>query len=150
MTLEDIVKAMQTYEVVLEPDENEPEWWAGAPSVARAEDGAFYLAARMREGRSPRGRRGYEIRILSSTDGRRFETINRILREDAGVPVFERPAFVIDPHTGKYRLYGCAGLQRGWVILKFDDADDPVPRPGHRRRRDRPRCSGDVIRDAQA
>jgi len=126
MTLEHIVTAMQTYHVVLEPDENTPEWWAGAPSVVRADDGTFYLAARMREGRSPRGRRGYEIRILKSADGRRFETINRILREDAGMPGFERHALVIDPHTRKYRLYGCAGLERGWVILKFDDADNPA------------------------
>ncbi|MDQ1256128.1 MAG: hypothetical protein QG656_724 [Candidatus Hydrogenedentes bacterium] len=115
------------YEVILEPDENTPDWWAGAPSVWRDADGTFYLAARMREGNSPRGRRGYEIRILRSADGRRFETVHRIARDAAGVPGFERPALVRDPVTGKYRLYGCAGLEdRGWAILKFDDADDPA------------------------
>ena len=94
MTLDDIRSAMSRYEVVLEPDQDTPEWWAGAPSVLRAEDGTFYLAARMREGRSPRGKRGYEIRILRSPDGKRFETVNRIRREEAGVPGFERPALV--------------------------------------------------------
>jgi hypothetical protein len=123
---EAVVKAMGEYDVVLEPDENTPEWWAGAPSVVRAADGTFYLACRMREGNSPKGRRGYEVRILKSGDGRRFEPINHITREEAGVPGFERPALGIDPASGKFRLYGCAGLERGWAILKFDDVDDPA------------------------
>ena len=123
---EHIVSAMARYRVILEPDEDTPEWWAGAPSVVRSDDGTFYMAARMREGRSPRGRRGYEIRILKSTDGQHFEPINHILRQDAGVPVFERPALLRDPHTGKFKLYGCSGLERGWAILKFDDVQDPA------------------------
>ncbi len=123
---DDLVSAMSHYEVILEPDEDMPEWWAGAPSVVYSEDGAFYLAARMREGRSPRGRRGYEIRILKSVDGHHFEPVNHILRDDAGVPVFERPAMVKDPRTRKYKLYGCAGFERGWAILKFDDVDNPA------------------------
>ena len=123
---DDIVQALSEYEVVLEPDEDTPEWWAGAPSVVRADDGTFYLAARMREGISPPGKRGYEIRILRSEDGRRFEAINSITREAAGVPVFERPALVVDPATGLFRLYGCSGLEHGWTILRFDDVDDPA------------------------
>jgi len=127
MKLDAIEKGLARYEVVLEPDENIPEWWAGAPSVVRAPDGVFYLAARMREGRSPRGRRGYEVRILKSTDGgRRFEPVHRITREAASVPGFERPALALDPHTGRFKLYGCAGLPDGWVILKWDDADNPA------------------------
>jgi hypothetical protein len=126
MTLDEVVSAMSRYEVILEPDEDTPEWWAGAPSALLSQDGTFYLAARMREGRSPRGRRGYEIRILKSTDGRRFEVINRILREEAGVPGFERPCLVQDPRSGRYRLYACAGFERGWAIIKFRDADDPA------------------------
>ena len=89
MKLDDIAKQLADYAVVLEPDENRPEWWAGAPSVVRARDGTFYLAARMRHGSSPKGRRGYEIRILKSSDGRHFEPIHRIRREDAGVTPFE-------------------------------------------------------------
>ncbi|MBN1347079.1 MAG: hypothetical protein JXQ73_30590 [Phycisphaerae bacterium] len=121
-----IVSAAADYDVILEPDQDTPEWWAGAPSVLLTENGTFYLAARMREGDSPRGLRGYEIRILRSTDGRRFEPFHRIRREDAKVSGFERPALVRDPKTGKFKLYGCSGFERGWVILKFDDADDPA------------------------
>jgi hypothetical protein len=126
MKLSAVAAQLAEYCVVLEPDENTPEWWAGAPSVVRTEDGTFYLAARMREGNSPKGRRGYEVRILKSCDGRAFETIHRIKREDAGVPGFERPALVQDPVTGQFKLYGCAGLDAGWAILKWDDADTPA------------------------
>ncbi len=124
--LDQIAAAVADYEVILEPDRDTPEWWAGAPSVLRTDDGTFYLAARMREGDSPRGLRGYEVRILKSADGRRFEPIHHIRREDARVSGFERPALVRDPHTGKFKLYGCCGRERGWVILKFDDADGPA------------------------
>ena len=48
------------YTVVLEPDQDAPEWWAGAPSVCRDAEGVFWMACRMREGDSPRGLRGYE------------------------------------------------------------------------------------------
>ena len=89
MNLDDIAAACQMHVTILKPDEDLPEWWAGAPSVVRAVDGGFYLAARMREGRSPRGQRGYEVRILKREDGRVFAPIHHIRREDANVPVFE-------------------------------------------------------------
>ena len=54
-----------------------------------------------------------------------FTPIHHIRREDASVPVFERPCLRIDPSSGKYRLYGCAELETGWAIVKFEDADDP-------------------------
>ena len=126
MNLSDIVAAASRYHVVLEPDRNEPEWWAGAPSALLAPDGTFYLACRMREGISPRGRRGYEVRLLSSRDGISFTPIAHIRREDAGLPGFERPALVRVPATGKYRLYGCAPLERGWGIIRWEDVDDPA------------------------
>jgi len=126
MTFDQIASAAAEYQVVLEPDENTPEWWAGAPSALLAADGAFYLACRMREGRSPRGRRGYEVRILKSQDGIHFQAIHHIRREDAGLLGFERPALVQVPGTGKFRLYGCTPLERGWAIIRWDDADDPA------------------------
>src|SRR5690606_5754906 len=88
------------YEVILRPDEDKPEWWAGAPSIVY-DAGVFWLAARMRTQESTRGLRGYEIRILRSGDGVNFETVHRLKREDVPIPGFERPALLKDPATGK-------------------------------------------------
>jgi hypothetical protein len=122
-----ISQAMENWVTILEPDENTPEWWAGAPSVVRDDDGTFYMAVRMREGKSPRGKRGYEVRILRSEDGRKFETINQIKRDDAGIPGFERPALVKDPASSDFMLFGCSGLEKeGWSIIRFADAKNPA------------------------
>ncbi len=120
-----LVQALAQYEVILEPDRDEAEWWAGAPSVLRAEEGRFYLAARMRNPLTPKGQRGYETRILASEDGKHFETVHRITREAAGVAGFERPALLQDPGTGRFKLYSCSELEHGWGIIKFDDAEAP-------------------------
>lgn len=122
----EVVSALSQYHVVLEPERNEPEWWAGAPTVARGDDGTFYLAARMREATAPKGKRGYETRLLKSADGAHFSVVGRISRADAGVAGFERPALVRDPKSGRFKLYSCAGFERGWKILKFDDVSDPA------------------------
>lgn len=114
------------YVTVLEPDRDAPDWWAGAPSVVRAPDGTFYMAVRMREAISPPGQRGFEVRILRSKDGVRFEKIHAITREAAGLKGFERPALVIDPNTGFFRLYGCTPTEKGWSVIRFADATDPA------------------------
>ena len=120
-------KVFHTYDVILKPDKNEPEWWAGAPSVVRDSDGVFWMACRMRSPEAPRGKRGYEIRILSSRDGIQFETVRQIPRESVPIPGFERPALLIDPVTKKFKLYICGPWQNGpWCILKFADVDKPV------------------------
>ncbi|MBD3180690.1 hypothetical protein GF312_00255 [Candidatus Poribacteria bacterium] len=130
MDLTGIQGKFKSYKVVLEPDENTPEWWAGAPSVVLDKSGTFWLAARMREGNSPRGRRGYEVRILRSDDGISFQHAHSIKREDVPIRGFERPAITIDPKTGKFKLYACGPFgdddYHPWCILKFDDADDPT------------------------
>ena len=114
------------YEVVLQPDTIAPEWWAGAPSVARDKKGVFWMACRMRSAELPRGLRGYEIRILRSEDGVHFKKVHGIKRDDVPIPGFERPALLIDPVTGKFKLYGCGPWQGGpWSIIKFDDVDSP-------------------------
>lgn len=39
----------------------------------------------------------------------------------------ERPALVLDPHTGRFKLYLCASRDDGqWRILKLEDANDPT------------------------
>ncbi len=119
-------KLAETYDVVLRPDKDEAEWWAGAPSVMRGKDGIFWMACRMRTADAPRGLRGYEIRILRSTDGAKFEKAASILREQVPIPGFERPALLSDPVTGKCKLYACGPWKEGpWSIIKFDDADTP-------------------------
>lgn len=122
---ERIVSALANYHVAVEPDKNTPEWWAGAPSVCKFDDG-FYLAVRMREGDSPRGKRGYENRIYRSSDGLSYEPVKSLHRDEVGIPGFERPSLVRDPKTGKYRMYTCSGFDDGvWGLIKFDDADSP-------------------------
>ena len=122
-----VADKFRQYDVILEPDKNEPEWWAGAPSVVRDESGTFWLAARMRSPEYPRGLRGYEIRILKSEDGIHFKQVHRIPREKVPIPGFERPALLIDPATKKFKLYACGPWDKGpWSIIKFDDADDPT------------------------
>lgn len=115
------------YDVILEPEKNEAEWWAGAPSVARGDDGVFWLACRMRTADSPRGLRGYELRILRSEDGVHFEQAHVIRREDVPIQGFERPALLRDPKTGRFKLYACGPWRDGpWSIIKFADADTPA------------------------
>ena len=114
------------YVVVVSPDENKPQWWAGAPSVLRDSDGVFWMACRMRTAEGPRGLRGYEIRILRSDDGVHFTKVHTIAREAVPIPGFERPALLQDAKTGKYKLYACGPWQDEiWSIIKFDDADSP-------------------------
>jgi hypothetical protein len=114
------------YDVVLEPDRNQAEWWAGAPAVARDAKGVYWLAARMRNDH-PEGPRGYELRLMRSSDGIRFEKVGGILPKAAGISGFERPALLVDPSTGRLKLYGCgrpAGNNGPWTIYKWDDVDD--------------------------
>lgn len=125
--LKSITAKFDTYTTVLKPDKDEPEWWAGAPSVVRDEQGTFWMAARMRSPEFPRGLRGFEIRILKSDDGVSFKKVHEIRREKVPIPGFERPALLIDPATKKFKLYACGPWEEGpWSIIKFDDADDPT------------------------
>ncbi len=121
-----IPQKFESYDVVLGPDKDEADWWAGAPSVVRDGEGVFWLACRMRTAEGPRGRRGYEIRILRSPDGRSFQKAHSILRTDVPIPGFERPSILRDPVTGNFKLYACGPWKEGpWAILKFDDVDHP-------------------------
>lgn len=114
------------FETILRPDRIAEEWWAGAPSVIRDRDGIFWMACRMRTADSPRGLRGYEIRLLRSSDGIHFEKVQSIPRESLPIAGFERPALLIDPHTHLFKLYLCGPVKGdSWGILKLDDAKKP-------------------------
>ncbi len=127
MSLCQLRQRFDSYQVVLEPDQDTPEWWAGAPSVCRDAEGVFWMACRMREGNSPRGRRGYEIRILRGDDGVHFSAVHSLRREDVPIPGFERPALVYNQREGTFSLYGCGPFADGpWCILRFDDAASPT------------------------
>ncbi len=125
--LNDMAGAFRQYVVILGPDKDRAEWWAGAPSVVRDRNGTFWLACRMRTADAPRGLRGYEIRILRSGDGVHFEKVHSIRREAVPIPGFERPALMLDPNTGQFKLYACGPWRGGpWSIIKFADADTPT------------------------
>ena len=114
------------FDVIVKPDKDAPEWWAGAPSVVVDRQGIFWMACRMRTADAPRGLRGYEIRILKSADGVSFETVHHIKREQVPIDGFERPALLIDPVTSLFKLYGCGPDSNGvWGIFKFEDAESP-------------------------
>ncbi len=120
-----ISRKFDKYDVILEPDKNEAEYWAGAPSIVRDKEGIFWMAARMRSPEYTRGLRGYEIRILRSENGIHFEKYHSIFREDVPIPGFERPSILIDPATEKFKLYSCGPWQEGpWSIIKFEDVSD--------------------------
>ena len=126
MMREDIVDKLSKFETVVEPDKNEPNWWAGAPSVAYDHNsGEMWLATRMRTAEGRRGSRGYEIRILKSKDKKNFEVVRKIHRKELGVPVLERPSIVIRP-DGKFSLYGCSPFLGQWTIWKLDDVAEPA------------------------
>lgn len=113
------------YDVVATPDRDEAEWWVGAPSVVRDDEGTFWMAARMRTADRPLGKRGYEIRIFRSSDGKDFARVHSILREEVPLPGFERPALLLDPQGAIFKLYACGRLNGPWCIFRFDDADRP-------------------------
>ncbi len=124
-SLKVIAENFENYDIIIKPPKNEPEWWAGAPSVVRDGNGVFWMACRMRTAEGKRGYRGYEIKILNSADGVHFEPYHIIKREDVPIPGFERPALLIDPMSKKFKLYICGPWQNGpWAIVKFDDVHD--------------------------
>ncbi|MCA9099767.1 MAG: hypothetical protein KDA63_01370 [Planctomycetales bacterium] len=123
--LANIAARFQHWDVIAVPDRDEAEWWAGAPSLARDDEGNFWMAARMRSPDRPLGKRGYEIRIFRSADGVHFDHVHSLKREDVPLPGFERPSLRRDPRTGKFKLYACGRLNGPWSIFKFDDVDRP-------------------------
>jgi len=98
------VPAADTATVVVEPPGDGPGYWAGAPSVALAADGTYWLAYRLRR---PIGvGRGYANVVARSDDGERFETVMAL-------------------DDGSWRLYvSCATPgTKHWRVDAIDAAD---------------------------
>lgn len=121
-----VVEALAHYVVVVHPDKLKAHWCAGSPSVLINSRNDVFMAVRMREADSQPGKRGYEIRILRSSDGIHFSPFCHFKREALGVAGFGRPALLKDPRSGKFKLYLCSRSRVGWYIYKFADADDPA------------------------
>ncbi|MEA2279399.1 MAG: hypothetical protein QOK21_6 [Solirubrobacteraceae bacterium] len=83
-----------------------PACWAGAPSAARDDDGAFWLAYRRRV--PQHAGRGTATVLARAADGERYETVVELPKERFGAESLERPALVRTP-AGRWRLYvSCA------------------------------------------
>ena len=109
--------------VVVEPPENTPGSWAGAPCVL-AHDGLIYLAYRLRH---PVGEgRGFRNVIAVSEDGVHFDIVAAVDSSWYGAESLERPALAVT-RSGRWRLYlSCAtpGTKHWRVVLL--EADTPA------------------------
>lgn len=77
--------------VVVEPLDNGPGWWAGAPHAYHDESaGRFHLYYRLRRPRGHAFERGGEVRLATGTDGVHFETTWRILKTELDSDSIER------------------------------------------------------------
>lgn len=118
--------------VVVEPPGAGPGHWVGAPSAARAEDGTFWLAYRLRR---PLGvGRGYANVVARSDDGESFEPVLVLPREDFHCDSLERPALV-PLGDGTWRLYlSCATPgSKHWRVDALDAAEPSAFTPASAR-----------------
>jgi hypothetical protein len=92
--------------------------WAGSPGAALGDDGAIFLAYRLRYSE------GASTVVARSEDGERFETLSTLTNEQFGAMSMERPALVRT--EGGWRLYVCCATpnSKHWWIDSLD-ADDP-------------------------
>jgi hypothetical protein len=108
-------------EVVAEPEQHAPGYWAGAPSALVA-DGVTYLTYRMRR---PVGQgRGGRVVLARSADGVRFDSLAEVGRHRFGAESLERCALV-RTGSGRWRLYvSCATPgSKHWRVDLLEAAD---------------------------
>lgn len=98
-------------------------FWAGGPSAVLEPDGITWLAYRLR--RPIDQGRGFANVVSCSQDGRSFDTVATLTREDFACASLERPALIRRPDGG-WRLYVSCSTPRSkhwWV--EAVDADEP-------------------------
>jgi hypothetical protein len=98
-------------------------FWAGGPSAVIGDDGATWLAYRLR--RPVDQGRGYANVVACAADGTSFDTVATVTRDEFNCASLERPALVRRPDGG-WRLYvSCStpGSKHWWV--EAVDADEP-------------------------
>jgi hypothetical protein len=108
--------------VVVDPPEDEPGAWSGAPTSIVA-DGAVYLAYRLR---LPIGEgRGISNVVARSADGISFTIVAEVSKDAFGAESLERPAIVRTPE-GAWRLYVSAATPgtKHWRV-DLIEADTP-------------------------
>jgi hypothetical protein len=96
-----------------------PGFWAGAPSAAIDDDGAFLLAHRVRNGHDGND----ETIVARSDDGERFETLVTLDESRFGAVAVERPALVRIERG--WRLYVCCATpnSKHWWIGALEAED---------------------------
>ncbi|MGC4192302.1 MAG: hypothetical protein QM589_14210 [Thermomicrobiales bacterium] len=98
-----------------------PQWWAGAPSAVRLDDGSFVMAFRTRSGSGEDD----ALHIARSANGIRFEVTATLDKHRYGAAMVERSALVPLP-DGRWRLYASFATPDSlhwWVGLL--EADSP-------------------------
>lgn len=132
--------------LVAEPPAAGSGHWAGAPG-AMWSAGRFFLVYRLRW---PRPVRGGELRIATSADGERFETIWSARREDFGALSVERCA-IVRVGDELWRLYvSYADRSDGrWCIDVLEAPRPDAFDPGRRRRALGPSDAGvEAVKDS--
>jgi len=120
---EPVIFDPEEYEIVYSPPCKEKGCWAGAPSVFKDEKGSFWMAHRNRKPEV----RGFEVVVSRSSDGKKFEPVNKIKKGELGVQSLERPALFRDPFSGKFELYLSADPSYyGWHLVKLKNSDLPL------------------------
>lgn len=106
---------------VISPEGTGKGWWVGAPSVYW--DGASYwLAFRTR---CPQPERGGLFQIARSSDGKTFEVVCSIRKEDIGTSSIERGA-LLQAEGGRWRLYlSFVDPEDGRWRIDLIEADEP-------------------------
>jgi len=112
----------EEYKVVYTPPCEEKGCWAGAPSVVEGEGDTIWMAHRRRNPEN----RGFEVVISKSENGRDFDSVKSIKKDELGVQSLERPVMFRDPWSGKFRLYLSTDPSHfGWHLVKLQDVDHP-------------------------